>query len=116
MAAPTTYSQYRTVRGPVSVARVPFGSGTTADLVAAVTGKTIYVLGILVTNTSSGTTEFLSAANSLLKLLAQTTINLPQTPIGTGRDYVVHLQTNVSEALRMTSPNAAEATVYYVQE
>lgn len=116
MAAPTQYQQCRQVSGLLNVSRVSIPDTNSIDLVPAVSGKTVYVLGILFTTTSSGTIQVLSNANVLLKALGQTTLDRPVLPLAMARQYHVHMQTNSGEALKAIAPNASEVTVIYVQE
>lgn len=116
MAAPTSITPARLVRGKISIAQVSFTGAETKDLVAAVSGKTVYVLGLLWTHAAAGAITILTAADVILATLNSTDLNYPLTPREGLGNYLNYLQTNSGEALRGTSSSNSKVTVWYVQE
>lgn len=118
MAAPTTIQGKKLWPGELSVARVtPSGAATTA-LVAAVTGKKVWVLAVYASFAAAGTQSLRTGATDVLIAFANTTaINLPLQMTGVRpNEYVVITQTTVSEALNLAHAGNGEITVVYVQD
>lgn len=125
MAAPTALTTQvltkQFSRGRMSVARVAFtGVETAKDVVAAVAGKQVFVLGVLYTQASAAAINLL-AENAdgnvaILTTQAVSSLNLPVTPLANDNRFLVHLETEVGAGLAATSAVNGNLIVWYVQE
>jgi hypothetical protein len=119
MAAPTSISPIKAVKGKISVAQVAFTGAETKALVAAVTGKKIHVLGLHWSGAAAATIILSTATDAILTVLNAVELVLPLNPmgkVGQQNQFVKYLETNVSEALNATSAQNSRATVWFVQE
>lgn len=97
MSAGTICRDYAPGSGPVQYGSIAIASAGTTAIVAAVTGKRIRLLSLVLTVTGNGTVKFQSASNDIsgaIPLLASTEFLLPENPSG-------WLQTNAAEALNL---------------
>ena len=115
MAAETQYNQYKSVNGQIKIARASVNN-TTGDVIASVSGKRIFVLGLEVTAAAAQTLTLSSASDTLGAYLNTTNKSFPLTPGPGPHDFAVHHQTASGEAFKATTTQNTNFIAYYVTE
>lgn len=119
MAAPTTVSPIKVTKRTINIARVAFTGAETKDIVAAVASKKVHVLGLHWTGAAAATIIISTGSDALMTVLNATELNLPLLPVskvGQQNQWLKYFETNSGEALKGTSAQNSQVTVWYVQE